>query len=241
GGGGSSSSGSVIGVSGGGTASSECGSEEIDEDCDEGSDEIDESNSSGQQEMNGDSLCSSKLDELSASAKRRGPRTTIKAKQLDTLKAAFASTPKPTRHIREQLAQETGLNMRVIQVWFQNRRSKERRMKQLRYSGYRPSRRNRGGNREDLCGQAGDLFPHDANGEAYFGQPGISFYCESGYAPPQPDGTQQTALPHPSFIMPPDAHHLHMDPSNNESPFLEDSLRPPHSSPNMPLAAQVDI
>ncbi|KAG8189898.1 hypothetical protein JTE90_018679 [Oedothorax gibbosus] len=48
--------------------------------------------------------------------KRRGPRTTIKAKQLETLKAAFAATPKPTRHIREQLAQETGLNMRVIQV-----------------------------------------------------------------------------------------------------------------------------
>ena len=49
-------------------------------------------------------------------AKRRGPRTTIKAKQLETLKSAFAATPKPTRHIREQLAQETGLNMRVIQV-----------------------------------------------------------------------------------------------------------------------------
>jgi len=49
-------------------------------------------------------------------AKRRGPRTTIKAKQLDMLKSAFAATPKPTRHIREQLAQETGLNMRVIQV-----------------------------------------------------------------------------------------------------------------------------
>lgn len=50
--------------------------------------------------------------------KRRGPRTTIKAKQLDTLKQAFATTPKPTRHIREQLAQETGLSMRVIQVSF---------------------------------------------------------------------------------------------------------------------------
>ncbi len=49
-------------------------------------------------------------------AKRRGPRTTIKAKQLEVLKSAFAATPKPTRHIREQLAQETGLNMRVIQV-----------------------------------------------------------------------------------------------------------------------------
>ncbi|KAH9378455.1 hypothetical protein HPB48_018516 [Haemaphysalis longicornis] len=54
-------------------------------------------------------------DEAQGGTKRRGPRTTIKAKQLETLKAAFAATPKPTRHIREQLAQETGLNMRVIQ------------------------------------------------------------------------------------------------------------------------------
>ncbi|NWS65290.1 LHX5 protein, partial [Chunga burmeisteri] len=55
-------------------------------------------------------------EEQNSGTKRRGPRTTIKAKQLETLKAAFAATPKPTRHIREQLAQETGLNMRVIQV-----------------------------------------------------------------------------------------------------------------------------
>jgi hypothetical protein len=48
--------------------------------------------------------------------KRRGPRTTIKAKQLEVLKTAFSQTPKPTRHIREQLAKETGLSMRVIQV-----------------------------------------------------------------------------------------------------------------------------
>ena len=48
--------------------------------------------------------------------KRRGPRTTIKAKQLEVLKTAFNQTPKPTRHIREQLAKETGLPMRVIQV-----------------------------------------------------------------------------------------------------------------------------
>ena len=49
-------------------------------------------------------------------AKRRGPRTTIKAKQLATLKKAFVNTPKPTRHMREKLSQETGLSMRVIQV-----------------------------------------------------------------------------------------------------------------------------
>ncbi|MGH0165019.1 UNVERIFIED_CONTAM: hypothetical protein FKN15_048191 [Acipenser sinensis] len=55
-------------------------------------------------------------EETNSTTKRRGPRTTIKAKQLETLKAAFTATPKPTRHIREQLAQETGLNMRVIQL-----------------------------------------------------------------------------------------------------------------------------
>ncbi|CAH8541538.1 unnamed protein product [Schistosoma curassoni] len=54
-------------------------------------------------------------------AKRRGPRTTIKAKQLDTLKTAFAATPKPTRHVRESLAQETGLSMRVIQLGCQHK------------------------------------------------------------------------------------------------------------------------
>lgn len=59
---------------------------------------------------------SNENDEQNVGGKRRGPRTTIKAKQLEVLKAAFAATPKPTRHIREQLAQETGLNMRVIQV-----------------------------------------------------------------------------------------------------------------------------
>ncbi len=65
--------------------------------------------------------------------KRRGPRTNITAKQLEMLKTVFVATPKPTRPMREQLAKETGLSMRVIQVWFQNKRSKEKRMHQLRY------------------------------------------------------------------------------------------------------------
>merc|ERR1719219_2289766 len=72
-----------------------------------------------------------KNEEGPGGIKRRGPRTTIKAKQLEVLKTAFSQTPKPTRHIRKQLAKETGLPMIVIQVWFQNKRSKERRMKAL--------------------------------------------------------------------------------------------------------------
>uniref|UniRef100_A0A1I7YU33 Homeobox domain-containing protein n=1 Tax=Steinernema glaseri TaxID=37863 RepID=A0A1I7YU33_9BILA len=63
--------------------------------------------------------------------KRRGPRTTIKQNQLDVLNRIFSNTPKPSKHARAKLALETGLSMRVIQVWFQNRRSKERRLKHL--------------------------------------------------------------------------------------------------------------
>ncbi|CAH8482037.1 unnamed protein product [Schistosoma bovis] len=57
------------------------------------------------------------------------PRTTISAKQLEALKRVYGESPKPVRHIREQLSEETGLDMRVVQVWFQNRRAKEKRLK----------------------------------------------------------------------------------------------------------------
>ncbi|UYV78235.1 LHX3 [Cordylochernes scorpioides] len=57
------------------------------------------------------------------------PRTTISAKQLETLKTAYNASSKPARHVREQLSQDTGLDMRVVQVWFQNRRAKEKRLK----------------------------------------------------------------------------------------------------------------
>jgi hypothetical protein len=44
------------------------------------------------------------------------PRTTISAKQLENLKKAYNESNKPPRHVREQLAAETGLDMRVVQV-----------------------------------------------------------------------------------------------------------------------------
>lgn len=71
----------------------------------------------GDPDTRGDSQAENKSpDDGGSGSKRRGPRTTIKAKQLEILKTAFSQTPKPTRHIREQLAKETGLPMRVIQV-----------------------------------------------------------------------------------------------------------------------------
>jgi hypothetical protein len=97
------------------------GDEDVDEDGSDEDGDDDDDDEMGDRSLNGgggkhSSSSSSKDDSNNMSGKKRGPRTTIKAKQLEMLKSAFAATPKPTRHIREQLAQETGLNMRVIQV-----------------------------------------------------------------------------------------------------------------------------
>uniref|UniRef100_A0A0K0FMH0 Homeobox protein ceh-14 (inferred by orthology to a C. elegans protein) n=1 Tax=Strongyloides venezuelensis TaxID=75913 RepID=A0A0K0FMH0_STRVS len=72
-------------------------------------------------------ILSSNDGEMDGSNKR--PRTTISAKSLETLKQAYQTSSKPARHVREQLAADTGLDMRVVQVWFQNRRAKEKRLK----------------------------------------------------------------------------------------------------------------
>lgn len=69
------------------------------------------------------------ITEYDIDAANKRPRTTITAKQLEALKRAYNESPKPARHVREQLSAETGLDMRVVQVWFQNRRAKEKRLK----------------------------------------------------------------------------------------------------------------
>ena len=57
---------------------------------------------------------------------RKRPRTILTPKQLDVLKAAFASNPKPSKLKQGQLSKKTGLDTKVIRVWFRNRRAKER-------------------------------------------------------------------------------------------------------------------
>ena len=72
------------------------------------------------------SFCCIFLSPLDGNQKR--PRTTITAKQLEVLRQNYVVGSKPSRHTREQIATETGLDMRVVQVWFQNRRAKDKRM-----------------------------------------------------------------------------------------------------------------
>ncbi|VDD90943.1 unnamed protein product [Enterobius vermicularis] len=125
---------------------------------------------------------------------------------------------------------------RSTEVWFQNRRSKERRMRQLRCGSFRPTRRNRGTNRDDLCPPNADIFAHEAASDGFYGQAPLRYFCD-GYQRPDSSGSSSIA-PHPAFIMPPDAHRIPVDTPISETSYIEDSLRPPHSSPNMPLAAQ---
>ncbi|CAL1266981.1 LIM/homeobox protein Lhx5-like isoform X1 [Argiope bruennichi] len=172
-------------------------------------------------ETTNSSTSAAQNDENTPGTKRRGPRTTIKAKQLETLKAAFAATPKPTRHIREQLAQETGLNMRVIQVWFQNRRSKERRMKQLSSMGarrhfFRSPRRAmrplRPGMSPDGLDDSPDMVSGPNSGYTYFsdsGSPGdFGYGAQPGFydffpGQPPPDGMAYHGVLGPGQNVPP--------------------------------------
>ncbi|KAJ6652984.1 hypothetical protein lerEdw1_010253 [Lerista edwardsae] len=53
------------------------------------------------------------------------PRTILTTQQRRAFKASFEVSSKPCRKVRETLAAETGLTVRVVQVWFQNQRAKE--------------------------------------------------------------------------------------------------------------------
>lgn len=62
---------------------------------------------------------------------RRGPkrpRTILTSAQRRQFKASFEISPKPCRKVREALAKDTGLSVRVVQVWFQNQRAKMKKL-----------------------------------------------------------------------------------------------------------------
>lgn len=62
-----------------------------------------------------------------AGQEKKRARTFINTSQLSRLMHAYYNMPKPNLIERQRIATEIGLDMRVVQVWFQNRRAKDRR------------------------------------------------------------------------------------------------------------------
>ena len=58
-------------------------------------------------------------------------RTVLNEKQLSTLKRCYAANPRPDSVLKEQLVDLTGLSPRVIRVWFQNKRCKDKKKMML--------------------------------------------------------------------------------------------------------------
>lgn len=69
---------------------------------------------------------------------RRGPkrpRTILTSSQRRQFKASFDVSPKPCRKVREALAKDSGLTVRVVQVWFQNQRAKMKKVQRKQKEG----------------------------------------------------------------------------------------------------------
>lgn len=90
-------------------------------------------------------------------------RTVLNEKQLHTLRTCYAANPRPDALMKEQLVEMTGLSPRVIRVWFQNKRCKDKKksilMKQLQQQQHsdktvRGRGRRRSGGR--VLGRSGD-------------------------------------------------------------------------------------
>ncbi|XP_076325653.1 insulin gene enhancer protein ISL-1-like isoform X2 [Tachypleus tridentatus] len=58
-------------------------------------------------------------------------RTVLNEKQLHTLRTCYAANPRPDALMKEQLVEMTGLSPRVVRVWFQNKRCKDKKKSNL--------------------------------------------------------------------------------------------------------------
>lgn len=69
--------------------------------------------------LSGDFACDDLLPSSRSQDGRRGPkrpRTILTTQQRRAFKASFEISPKPCRKVREALAKDTGLSVRIVQV-----------------------------------------------------------------------------------------------------------------------------
>lgn len=66
-------------------------------------------------------------------------RTVLNEKQLHTLRTCYNANPRPDAMMKEQLVEMTGLSPRVIRVWFQNKRCKDKKKASLILKSHNPN------------------------------------------------------------------------------------------------------
>ncbi|ELR19243.1 homeobox domain containing protein [Acanthamoeba castellanii str. Neff] len=72
-------------------------------------------------------------------------RKRINQSQLDVLEAAYLDDPLPSRRTKQRLSTQLGISIKRVQIWFQNRRAKQKRQ------------------RKDGSDSGGDTFPEDGS------------------------------------------------------------------------------
>jgi len=69
---------------------------------------------------------SNQSDASSEMFKTTRVRTVLSDKQVAIMKTCYSTNPRPDSIMKERLAELTGLSLRVIRVWFQNKRCKDK-------------------------------------------------------------------------------------------------------------------
>lgn len=78
-------------------------------------------------------------DHMSEDGRKVRVRSLISDEQLKILKESYAMNPRPKREDLERIANSIGFAVRVVQVWFQNTRARDRREGRLIHVPYSPS------------------------------------------------------------------------------------------------------
>lgn len=83
--------------------------------------------------------CDSITDHISEDGRKVRVRSLISDEQLKVLKDNYALNPRPKREELEKIANIIGFSVRVVQVWFQNTRARDRREGRLIQVPYSPN------------------------------------------------------------------------------------------------------
>ncbi|KAL3872290.1 hypothetical protein ACJMK2_040226, partial [Sinanodonta woodiana] len=70
--------------------------------------------------------CAADIDSDESNCSGETRRTSISNEQLRILQEYYQRNNRPSKQTRTQISRETGLDARIILVWFQNQRAKER-------------------------------------------------------------------------------------------------------------------